>query len=255
MSRIRFLASNLASVPATVLTASSAASGLPVTAAINPDRTFVWRSAAAVTGQTIDLDLGSPQAVSAIAVANVKLIGTGVLELYHRGNAETPGTPELVATLPTQDPDRRLAFVFFAELTHRHWRLQWTNPTAVSDYAEVGYLYLGTYLEPSVNISVPFDVAAVDPSIPGESLDGQATFTSRTNYAGGAFQFRDIAEADLTSLRALRRTVGVRTPFVMVLDEALAWTAWLARFASELRIGFGELAGRYHVSFDWKEAR
>ena len=256
MSKIRFLHANLASQPTTILTASSAAAGLPVTAAVNPDRTYVWRSAVNTVVQTIDLDLGAPAAVSVVALANVKLLGTGVVELYHRGNGSSPdASPTFVATLPAQDTDRRLAFAFFAEATHRHWRLQWTNPTAASDYAEAGYVYLGTYTEPSINVSVPFDFADADPSIAGESLDGQATFTARTVFQAGTFRFQDISEADLAALRSIRRSVGVRTPFVLVLDDAQAWTAWLARFASDLSVGFGEMAGRYDVAFEWKEVR
>lgn len=256
MSKIRFLTVNLASQPATVLTASSEVSGLPVAAAVNPDRTYVWRSAVETLAQTIDLDLGAPVAVSVVAIANLKLIGSGIVELSHRGNGSTPdATPTLVATLPAQDPDRRLAFAFFPEVTHRHWQLRWTNPTAASDYGEAGYLFLGTYTEPSVNVSVPFDFADADPSIAGMSLDGQETFTARTGFQAGTFRFRDVSEADLIALRAIRRAVGIRAPLVLVLDAAQAWTAWLARFASDLNVGFGEMAGRYDVAFEWREVR
>ncbi len=255
MARIRFLFQNRASAATSVLTASSEAASLPAKAAVNPDRTFVWRSAKATTVQTIDIDLGIPQAISAVALANVKILGTGLVELYHRGNTGTPDTPELVATLPAQDADTRVAVAFFAEVTHRHWQLKWTNPTAADDYAELGYLFLGTRFEPAVNVSVPFDLRHVDPAIAGESLDGQATFTTRTTYAAGAFAFHDISDADLNALRTIRRTLGIRVPMILVLDEALAWTAWMARFASDLEVGFADVANRYHVSFEWKEAR
>jgi hypothetical protein len=255
MARVRFLWTNLVAAAATDLTASSEASGLPVKAAVNPDRTYAWRSAVNTVAQTIDIDLGAPMAVSAVALANLKKIGTGVVELYQRGSSDTPGTAVLVATLPTQDQDTRVAFAFFTEVTYRHWQLKWTNPTAVSDYAELGYLFLGTYLEPSVNVSVPIDVQHVDPTVAGESLDGQGSFTTRTPYAAGAFRFSDIPDDDLTNLRTVRRAMGIRVPFILVLDVARTWTAWMARFASDLDVTFGEVSGRYHVAFTWLEAR
>ena len=204
--------------------------------------------------QTLDIDLGSVLAVTSILAANIKLIGTGVLELYQRGDAGAAGAATLVATLPTQDSDTRVAFAFFASQSHRHWQLKWTNPTAASDYAEVGYVHLGTYLEPTVNVRVPMPASRRDPSVGTRSVDGQQTFVERTASFAGAWAFADAPETDLTNLRTVYRTVGVRTPIFAVLDTSLTWTAWLLRLASEIHCDFGELTGRYSIGVTWEEA-
>lgn len=255
MANIRFLFDNRYSRSATVLVASSAASGLPVGASQNADRSYVWRSATGTGEQTIDIDLGAVVAVTGGAVANVRLLGAGVLELYERGDAGAAGAATLVATFPAADADRRVAFVFFASQSHRHWQLKWTNPTAANDYAELGYAFLGTYTEPTVNVTVPADIQEIDPAVGSLSLDGQASFANRTRYSRGAWTFTDAPEALLTSLREIHRTNGIRIPLFIVLDTALAWTAWYARLAGPIGNRLGELAGRYTLTAPWEEVR
>lgn len=255
MPRIRFLYDNQYSKTTTVLAASSAASALPVGATQNPDRSYVWRSANNTVVQTIDIDLGAVTAIAAIAVANVRLLGAGVLECYERGDAAAAGAATLVATLPTQDADTRVAFAFFNSQSHRHWQLKWTNPTAVNDYAEVGYVFLGTYVEPTVNVSAPSDLDYDDPSIGTPSVDGQESFTVRTRFASGTWEFYYAPEALLTSLRIIYRAVGVHTPIFVVLDTTLTWTGWLCRFVGGIGHRLEDVAGRYTLTCGWKEAR
>lgn len=255
MPNLRFLYDNLYGAATTALTASSEASALPVKASQNTDRTYVYRSGTVSVAVTIDIDLGSVNAVSAVAAANLVLFSGGALELYHRGDAGTPGAAVLVTTLPAADSDTRVAFAFFASQSHRHWQLKFTNPGAVSSYVELGYAFLGTYYEPTVNVSVPTDVQLVDPSVGVASVDGQKTFSQRTGYFAGSFQIADAPEAIVTNLRTIRRTVGARTPIFVVLDTALTWSAWLLRFASEIEHSLGVISGRYDVGFSWEEAR
>lgn len=255
MAKIRFAYVNPVSAVATVLVASSAASGLPVGAVANPDRAYVWRSLTQNGVQTIDINLGSVTAVSSVLLANVKLVGTGILELYERGDAATAGVATLVATLPAQDRDTRTAFVFFASQSHRHWQLKFTNPTAASDYAELGYVHLGGYVESARNIRVPARIARPDPSIGTPSVDGQKTFVVRAKHFAGEWDFEEIDESNLSQLRTLFDAIGVATPHFVVLDDALAWTCWLSRFAGPLAWTLNMMSGRYSVSFPWEEAR
>ena len=255
MPNIRFLYDNKASASAAAIVASSAATGLPAGAAVNPDRSYVWRSATGTGTPTLDIDLGSALAATGVAVANVRLVGTGVLEFYERGSAATAGAATLVGTLPTQDADTRVAFLFFSSQTKRHWQLKWTNPGAASDYAEAGYVFVGTYYEPTINVVVPLPVDRDDPSIGASSVDGQKTYATRTGFAVGQMEFGDVTETILDNLRTIFRTVGKRTPFFVTLDTTLAWTSWLLRLSSPWAVRFGEIAGRYHVSAAWEEVR
>jgi hypothetical protein len=255
MPNIRFLDPNRYSAAATVLTASSSAFALPVGASKNPDRSYVWRSLTGTGTKTIDVDLGSSLPVTACAIANVKLAGTGDVELYERGTGSSPGTAVLVAVMPPQFRDTRISFAFFDSISRRHWQLKWTNPTAANDYAELGHCFLGTYIEAARNIRVPARISRPDPSVASMSVDGQKTFRRRTKYFTGAWEFPCIGETQLEELREIWDSIGVGTPHYVVLDDTLAWAAWYARFVGELETPLGQLVGQYDASLAWEEVR
>jgi hypothetical protein len=250
-SRIAFLYTNR--YRSATLTASSSASALPAAASQNDDRSFVWRSLQQTGAQTIDIDFGSVLAVSAVALANVRLLGSGVVELYHRGDAGSPGAATLVATLPAMNAYTRTAFAFFSSASHRHWQFKWTNPTSANDYAELGYAFLGVEVEPAINVRVPADIRRIDPSVFGVSIGGQKTFALRTKRFMGEWTFDDVVEAQRAQIETLFDTVGASGAHFVVLDTALPWTCWLARLGDELRIGLAIVAGRYPISFPWQE--
>lgn len=253
MPNLRIFSTNRYTATATALTASSAAAGLPAAASANPDRSYVWRSIAGTGAATMDVDLGSSLACTGIAVANVKLVGAGVLELWRGATLGAETT--LVGTLPTQDRDTRTAFLFFGSQSSRYWRLKWTNPGAASDYAELGYCALGLYTELTRNIVVPADIARIDPSLSAVSVDGQETVARRTKYFAGTWAFADCDETMLGDLRSLFDSLGKHTPYFVVLDTSLAWTCWLQRSTGELGTGLSVMAGRYNVRLPWAEVR
>jgi hypothetical protein len=254
-TKIAFLHDNKYAAAATAYVASSAVLALPAAATRNPDRTFVWRSLTQTGVQTIDVDLGTVMTVSAIAVANVKLLGAGILELYERGDGGGPDVATLVVQLPAADRDTRTAFAFFTAQAHRHWQLKWTNPSADNDYAELGYAFLGQELVPTFNVRVPADIARMDPAAMSVSVDGQKSFARRTKFARGAWEFTAVPEAQLSDLRALFNTLGVSGAMFMVLDTALAWSAWYAQIAGEMTWQLESRAGSYSVRFPWEEVR
>ncbi|MDP1570336.1 MAG: hypothetical protein Q8L86_10055 [Vicinamibacterales bacterium] len=252
MARLRLLNANW--YPGAALAASSEALALPVAASAHPDRSYVWRSLAEASAQMIDIDLGAVRAVTCVALANVKLLAGGVVALYQRGDGATPGDATLVATLPAANADRRVTFAFFAQASHRHWQLRWTNPGPVEDYAELGFAYLGTYFEPTVNVTVPMDVAEVDPSIVRQSVDRQRSTVSRTRYTMGQFAWVGLPDADRGDLRALWGTLGSAHPVFAVLDETRSWTAWMLYLQGQITERFREVDGRYDVGLEWEEA-
>lgn len=264
MAKIRFLYTNLWSAAAATVVADSAAAALPASASQNPDRSYVWRSLTSnnATGSapyihsTLDIDLGSALACSMLAIANPKVIsGGGIITLYERGDAGSAGAATLVATLPAMDAESRVAIVAFASQSHRHWQVRWTNPTAATDYAEAGYVFLGTPFEPAVNFAVPAEGRISDPSIPVASSDGQVTVTTRTDFQAGALMFDNAATADFDAFRALYRSVGIRRNFFMFQDDTETWSAMLVRFVSDLQYRREPVHGRYTVSVGYEEAR
>lgn len=257
MAHIRFLdtSRNDWVSPTSTVVASSFALGLPASYAQHPDRSRVWRSLAATTAHTLDLDAGVAVTASCCALANVLVPVSGVVEVYSRGSGASAGASTLVATLPAQDAETRAAFVFFTSATARHWQLVFTNPTSASAYAEVGYVHLGGYFEPAQNVIVPTAAPRKDPSVVSASVDGQVTVRRRTTYADGAWVFQEVPEAQLDIYRAFWRETGVGGVFFHVLDLDLSWTCWLARATGEMQRQFGVLAGRYSVALPWEEVR
>lgn len=255
MPRIRFCdtSRNLWVALTSTLTASSAAPSLPVSNTQHPDRAKVWRSASGTGTPTIDIDLGSSQAVTALLVANVKLVGSGALQLW--SGASLGAETTLRATMPAQDRDTRTTFAFIASASSRYWRLKWTNPTAANDYAEAGYIHLGTYFEPTQNVTVPVDISRIDPSVEAVSVDGQQSFARRTKVFRGSWQFAEIPEAQLDSYRAMWDALGSSGVFFQVLDDALSWTSWYCRIAGSMATQLSVLAGRYNVGLPWQECR
>lgn len=238
------------------ITATSEASGLPASAAADPQRTRVWRSLTETGTQALDIDLGVTSNVTCVALANVQLIaGTGSVTLQQRGTGASPGAAVNVATLPWQDPDTRVAMSFFSLQNFRHWRLLWSNDLSANAYAEVGYVFLGAYWEAPVNFSVPSENGFSDLSIPSTSLDGQKDFVTRTGVHTASLRFDAITEQQRSDLRAIYRLVGVRMPIFTALDPSLSWTHWLARFASPISHSFDIAPGRYSLDVSLEEVR
>lgn len=253
--RIMDASRNRWTAPGAVLAASSVVSGLPVSNSQTYERTAVWRSAVTTGTHTLDLDAGALVSTSGIAVANLRLVPGGVLEVYHRGDGVSPGAAVLLGTITGQDRDSRAAAAFWSTQSRRHYRLTFTNPGAVSAFVEVGLVHLGAFLELVNNPIVPAAPKRVDPSVLSVSVDGQRTTARRTKYHVGRWQWRNVTETQLAEHRAIFDALGASVPFFAVLDTAVGWTCQLVYLAGELEIGLETLAGRYAPAWAWEEAR
>lgn len=252
MAKIRFLDTDY--FGSATVTAINEQDGAPVEASQDPDRNYQWSSGDATSTQDIEIDMGSSKACTAVAVANADRLGTGVIELYERGTAASPGTANLVATLPAEDTDRGTSFVFFGSQSARHWRLRWTNPTSANASATLGYAFLGTYFEPAINVSAPLDIVEVEPDEIVASVDRQRRTVARTPYSVGRWSWDDLAESDRDSVVAMHKANGVAVPIFVVLDTTRSWTCWLQWLSSALRHRWGVVDGRFSLDLDWEEA-
>ena len=253
MGFCRFLQTNAWREGAGTLVATSEALALPAAATKDTDRTFVWRSLSQVGDQSLIRDLGVATAATFAGIANLKRQNGGDVELYEGGTGGSPSW-NLVGAFPAQDDDTRLSTLFFDSISARHWKIQWTNGGA-ADYAEAGYIGLGTMFEPSRLCQVPIDWTPIDPSILRTSVDGQVSVTTRTRYAVGGLSFLSINESDLTTFRSMQRSLGRKTPFFFALDTGLSYFQWLMRFSSDPKYTRRHVPGRYNVEFDWEESR
>lgn len=257
MANIRFLYDNLYPASTLSLSTGSAASGLPLDASKSADRSYVFRSASTTGAVVIEIDLGSSQAVTAWAVANLRLFpSSGELKLYSRGTGGAPGAATLQDTLTSAMYDAGTkATTRFISVTARHWQLEFTNPGAVSTYVELGHAFLGGYFEPARNVTVPMDSQRIDPSLVSAGLDGQRTVASRTPYWVGSFSFAYLSQSDVETFYAMREAVSVGTPVYAVLDTAITWATWLCYFRGEVSKRFEENSSLYSCELPWEEAR
>lgn len=255
MPRVRFLFDNRYAAAGTALTPSSTSSSLPAAASQNPDRNYIFRSGTVSVAVTLDIDLGSVQAITACAVANLRIFAGGALELYHRGDGGAPGAATLVATLPAENATRRTAHVTFASQSHRHWQLKWTNPGTVSSYVELGYAFLGTYLEPSVNYTAPSESPIGNDSTITRAPSGGRSVVQWPWFDSRELVFTYLPTADVVTLETMARTIGLGTPMFVVLDDTLAWTTLLAFLAGSLGRREEDTYGRWTLTVPIEEAR
>lgn len=254
MQKLRILRTNRADGATVVV--SSEVSGLPALNVKDVDRTKVWRSTTGTGVATYDLDLGASTALTAFVVANVKTIGTGGVELFDRGTGGAPvgGDGTLLGTFLTQDAESRVAFLFVS-VTTRHLRLKWTNPTAASDYAELGRLYVGTYDQPSVNVRADVSRRRGSGTQLSASVDGQETAARRSKFVTLALTWSLVASADRALLSSIWDALDVATPFFLVLDADVASQAWYGRWASDFEERADVTVDRWTIALVFREAR
>lgn len=237
------------------LTASSAATGLPATATQVPDRRYVWRSNAATGAATLDCDFGSAQTLTMCAAANVKLVGTGVLRFNTRGTGGSPGAATTQVTLATQDATTQAVAGFFNSVSARHVQWEFTNPSAASDYAEMGFAFAGGYIEPALNVLPGWPLDREDPSLSRQSVNRQKQFATFDKYYTGRWSWDGSKFADWDLFRALYDTVGISTELVFVLSTAASWTTWLARLTGPLASRPSLARQRVALDLPWEELR
>lgn len=237
------------------LTASSSATGLPAAATQVPDRKYVWRSNASTGVATLDCDFGAAQSIRMVAVANVKLLSGGTLRLNTRGTGGAPGAASALVTLPTQDATTLAAVGVFNATSVRHAQLEWLNPGAVSDYAELGFAFVGDYIEPALNPLPGWAYDRQDPSVSRVSLHRQKQFATRDKYLVGRWSWDGSKFADWDLFRALYEAVGISTELVFSLSTTYTWTTLFARLTGPLATQPSLARQRVELALPWEELR
>lgn len=250
MPNIRFLYNNQILGTSVSVSAATAASGLPASNIQIPERSLVWRSLVTTGDQYVIVDLGSSISITAVAVANALIHAGGSLQCYYGTNG-TSWT--IFGTFAALDTDSKAA-VLFGSVTARYLLFSFVNTAAVSAYVELGYAFGGTYIEPSHNVRVPFDVPLGSRSAIALSPAGQRTVAVRPQFTTGRWTWDTLADADIAALQAMFRTCDQGTPFFQVLDTTRGWTTWLAHFSGPLSRVFGLLDAQYDPGFEWQEA-
>ena len=222
------------------LSASSAATHLPVSNLTSPLRGKVWRTTSAAD-QYLDLDLGAERDCNVLALVDHNLTFHGTLGLQAgdspgdnsrldaefeawepiwgagEGGAGLHGaggylSPEEVATYY---PAGTLRIIYFPQKAARHWRLSLHDPDHPQGYLQVGRIFLHYFRGAGVGVAEPMENLARDPSRLSYSKGGQVWRDRETKFRDSAYQFNDIPSHHIYGLWfAMKQELGVGRSFV-----------------------------------------
>lgn len=116
------------------------------------DRDKRYRSSALEEPNTITIDLGSAQQVTALAIFDHNF--TDAVTISLKGDADNANwdTPDFGGESVTYNADKIVHYLSSAQ-TYRYWRLEITDAANSDTYIEIGELFLGAYSEPTENFN------------------------------------------------------------------------------------------------------
>lgn len=210
---------NLLTVSGVTISSSSEAAGHVDDNLAHPARWKDWRSATGTSDQWWKADLGANKNFQLLAVMNAKLHTGGTLKAQaNASDVWTSPTVDHTLTIPSVNYTAVLADWLSSVQNLRWIRFYFTNTGAVNEYAQIGAVFAGTYLEPSRSVSPSLSVRRVDPSVHRYATGGQRSSLVRSKFheVSGTFPLQTVSARQ--DQRALYETVGATTPIIFALD-------------------------------------
>jgi hypothetical protein len=255
----RFLYANYLWEAATTVLAPSVGAWLterPLSFLQKPWRKKVARSvtSGSTAGVDIIIDLGSIRSVNSVVLVNPKKYATGAITLSaHASNSW--GSPTYgPITFPTVNTLRRLTVLYIAQ-SFRYWRIHFTNPGAGNEFVELGTIFIGSYYEPTFNITEQLRIKPEDPSEVVEAYDGEVQGFKKTHYdVVGAF-LESMPASDRNTFRNMWMVNGRTSPLVLAVDgDDLNITYY--GYLEEVDFDFAKgTIDDWDIGFNFKEAR
>lgn len=215
MAGIRVLSNNLA-LTAT-LTASAAATGHAATNLNSASRFRDWRSSTSTSEATMQFDLGSTQRIYGFGAIDATVFAGGAISVEHKLLVGDPWT--VLAQIPIESFNPTGTSVLWRSVAARYVLYRFTNPAAVSAYAQLGVAFLaGTQWRPTRSVAPGASVQRIDPSVTRRAIGGQRSSVIRSKYHVMDFTFhlRTVAERDIFA--RLYHSVGMTQPAIWALD-------------------------------------
>jgi hypothetical protein len=222
---IRFLATNLWDT-ATV-TASSAATGFPVTNIATRHFDNAWRSTG-LTAEWLKADLGADTAIKAVVIkySNLRVGDSLAIQGQTAANGDDwDGTPALavnqsITITAAMVSKGQITYNFSAAQTVRYVRILMTATAHPDGYIRVGRVYLGSYVEPDRDYDKDFSIEDVDPSPILEAETGHKYVNALDSFKRISLVFSSMSAADKAIFEALRDALGKKYAFFVELDPA-----------------------------------
>jgi hypothetical protein len=215
MGGIRVLSSNLA-LTAT-LTASSEATGHAATNLNSSSRFRDWRSSTATSEATMQFDFGSAKQLYGFGAIDATTFAGGGISVEYKQNSGDPWT--VLAPLPFPAFNPTNTAVLWRSVSARYVLYRFTNPAAVSAYAQLGVAFIaGALLKPARSVAPGAAVHRVDPSEHRRSIGGQRSSVVRSKYHVMDFTFHLRSTFERDGLAQLFNTLGTTEPAIWALD-------------------------------------
>ena len=216
----RFLWQNL--FDSATITASSEASGFPVTKIQHRHFLKAWRSAG-LSAEWVKADLGSPQAIKAFIVKYHNLTTAATVHVQANSSDSWSGTlPVDVTVTVTADMVARGVIVvdWASAETYQWWRILITDATIADGYVRIGRIYIGGYFEPSRDFYREYDDNQVTLSEIVKGASGQKFVNVLPKYDTFALIYQGLNSTDFATIQTIKRAVGADMAFFIILDSA-----------------------------------
>lgn len=197
---------------------------------LSPWRKKVARSTGSPTDVDLVVDLKSARSFNCAFLIQPKIhVGGSVKIQANATNVWTSPSFDSGA-FPAIDAQRRLTGLYFAAQNYRYVRVLWVNTGVVSQEVELGYLMLGTYYEPTYNLTDKLSRTPNDPSVINEAYDGEVQVFRKTKFRTVNFFFEAMPLADRNACDTMYDEVGIGRHVIFATDSALLNDTFYGRF-------------------------
>jgi hypothetical protein len=237
------------------LTPSSQQTNFPVSNTQHRWLSKTWRSATGSGTLTANIvaDLGSsPQSVQAFFLKNHNFSPSATVKIQaNTTNSWTSPPVDVTLTLA-----ELIVYFWSTSKTYRYWRVYVEDTAPVTNYLEIGRIFLGPYFTPSVNLSIDYQKTFEDPSDLLLSDGGQLSTNQKTRYRTLQIQFQYLPPDDVTEFETMFLTCGLGKELFFTRDrDSGISTSMYCRISSTPTITHVFMEQYYNLSMSLEELR
>ena len=244
------------------LTASSAATGFPVSNLKNPFRSKAWRTAGATAGTAnLVINLGSALAVNCVALTGytwASAPGTLNLEFNATDDWGAPSATEALTWKAATTPYGNKGSIIkaFASKTYQYLRLNVVySPGATPTDWDLGVIHVGTYFQPAVNVSHGFEYSIIDPSMESVTVGGQLHHDQLDKYRRFDFSQRIFTATEFKNFQNFYNEVGTVKPIFVSYDYDNAEETTIYGNLTDAMAVQNKVLNYYETEFELRESR
>lgn len=213
---------------------------------IDMNRDSRYRSAELESPNTITIDLGTAREVEALILFDHNLTSAATITLEADDAAtfdSDVGNPQFTEAVTWAE--EKILHYLSAATTKRYWRVKITDLANGDQFIEIGELFLGPYMEPSVNYSIGSSRGINILSEVNKSPYGVRRNRFYNVQRDLKYQYEAITQGDMDNLESmlssiLSRSEGILKPFYFNEDSASpsdVWMVYIDRLPRKRRFG------------------